>query len=186
MSEPGSDVLVEINEGGDYEKPMPAEIVARLMRLGWQAPQGPLRNCWTGVGRPEGDNGPPRPDWFTDAADRIVAGVLDLCTPRRKGSSSRRMRERADGGLVIAGHDLGPDVQRVFGFDEYEFHRTVDPAGVRQLRLAAGLGDGPLVPALEERFAGTRAVEVFLAAQGIPTKFWSRIGDSVRGARPGN
>ena len=64
MWDPGSDVHVEINEGGKYSRRMPIEIVTRLAKLGWRVPVKkpfPIRNCWLRVGRPEGDDGPPNP-----------------------------------------------------------------------------------------------------------------------------
>ena len=80
---------VEINEGGKYSRRMPIEIVTRLAKLGWRVPVKkplPIRNCWLRVGRPEGDDGPPTPDWF--AADTIGAGIRELVAARRRGLSS--------------------------------------------------------------------------------------------------
>lgn len=86
MWDPGSDVHVEINEGGKYSRRMPIEIVTRLAKLGWRVPVKkpfPIRNCWLRVGRPEGDDGPPNPDWFADAADTILAGIRELVAAPR-------------------------------------------------------------------------------------------------------
>lgn len=91
--------------------------------------------------------------------------------------SKRSLHERPDGTLVIIGHDMGPEVERFWGCREYEFERTVDPAGVRRLRSVAELGEGPLVAALRARFAGTGEIERFLAEHGIDSRFWSRVGD---------
>lgn len=75
VDEPGSDVHVEINEGGNYDDPMPDPIVRRLTALGWPAPDDPFRNCWLRAGRPDGDDGPPRADWFGPAAAKVLRGV---------------------------------------------------------------------------------------------------------------
>lgn len=98
-----------------------------------------------------------------------------------KGTCVRRVSLAPDGSLRLEGHDLGPFVQQFFGHSEYEFVRTVSPAGVDQLRRELGLGpDDDLLSTLAARFqgpGGSNLLEKFLAAKGIESEFWNRIGD---------
>ena len=87
-----------------------------------------------------------------------------------------------DGRLEIAGQDLGPKVEAFFGAGaEYEFARSVAPEGVSRLREVLGVSaDGDLLAAIRERFNGPGAsheLEQVVAANGIESTFWSRVGD---------
>lgn len=195
VAESGSDVHVEINEGGDYDDPMPQAIVRALTEIGWREPDDQFRNCWLRVGRPDGDDGPPRADWFGPAAAKVLRGVslvreamagetsraateLMLSMTRdERGFSRRSICLESDGSLVIEGHDLGPGVSDSWGASEYEFARTVGPAGVAELRRAADLGDAPLLEAIRDRFGDTSRLERFLQDHRIESSLWSRIGD---------
>ena len=98
-----------------------------------------------------------------------------------KGTCVRSVSLALDGTLRLEGHDLGPFVQQFFGHSEYEFVRTVSASGVDRLRHELGLGpDRDLISALATRFqgqGGSSLLEKFLAAKGIESEFWSRVGD---------
>ena len=98
-----------------------------------------------------------------------------------KGSSVRRVRLTSEGSLRLEGQDLGPFVQQFFGHSEYEFVRSVSPAGVDQLRQALGLSPGDdLIATLAAQFqgpGGSSRLEKYLETQGIESEFWNRIGD---------
>ena len=98
-----------------------------------------------------------------------------------KGTCVRTVSLAPDGSLRLEGHDLGPFVQQFFGHSEYEFVRTVSPSGVDQLRRELSLGpDADLIGALAAKFhgpGGSNLLEKFLAAKGIESEFWNRIGD---------
>jgi len=94
------------------------------------------------------------------------------------GITSRVVNLTEDGGLVISGHDLGPGVERVFGFGEYEFERRLSATDAETLRHLLGLtGDGDLLTAIEDRFTSTPQLEEYLQAHGVAGTFWNRIGD---------
>ena len=85
------------------------------------------------------------------------------------GSMRRTVHLLIDDRIVVEGHDLGGT--------EYEFERTLD---VEETRRLAELLDVPvreLLPAIQERFGTTHALETFLEEQGIAGQFWNRIGD---------
>lgn len=98
-----------------------------------------------------------------------------------KGTCVRIVILAPDGSLHLKGQDLGPFVQQFFGYSEYEFVRTVSPAGVEQLRREMDIGaDDDLISALVTRFqgpGGSNLLEKFLAAKGIESEFWNRVGD---------
>ena len=98
-----------------------------------------------------------------------------------KGTCVRSVSLAPDGSLRLEGHDLGPFVERFFGQSEYEFVRTVSPSGVDQLRRELSLGpDEDLISTLATRFqgpGGSSLLVKFLAAKGIESEFWSRVGD---------
>lgn len=98
-----------------------------------------------------------------------------------EGLYGRSIRFKVDGTLVLEGHDLGEGVRAIFGFDEYEFVRTLAADAVARLCAALRVADSSaLRPALAARFArpgGARAFEEFLVAESIPSSFWNRIGD---------
>lgn len=100
-----------------------------------------------------------------------------------RGFSVRRLLFADDGGLTLEGHDLGAGAERFFGDGntEYEFTRTVTPAGVSRLREALGLDpEADLADELRRRFThpgGSAALERTLEDHAIETTFWSRVGD---------
>lgn len=98
---------------------------------------------------------------------------------RRGGSAFYRwVTLHDDGSLTIEGQDLGDVPEGILGGREYEFCRRVSPAGVARFRETLGLAaDEPLLPALRARFERTDDIERALAAAGIDTDFWSRVGD---------
>ena len=49
VADADTEMLVEINEGGDYTEAMPADLVARLVAMGWEDPDDQFRNCWAMV-----------------------------------------------------------------------------------------------------------------------------------------
>jgi hypothetical protein len=83
-----------------------------------------------------------------------------------------------EGDLEIQGWDYGPGVERIFGYREYEWVRTIKASDVPRLREA--LGNPPdLTEALRRKFNGKTADELqtFLDSKGIPYDSWTRIGD---------
>jgi hypothetical protein len=96
-----------------------------------------------------------------------------------RGWLRRELHAEEDGTLIIEGHDLGSGVSDAWGdgLTEYEFVRTVSPAAVEELRQSLGIGNGPLLDALNSRFETTIALEEYLKVNGIETTFWSRVGD---------
>ena len=94
-----------------------------------------------------------------------------------RGTVRRSLSLRSDGGLELTGHDMGGGVESAFGFSEYEFVRTLNAEAVKQLTTKAGLGSGPLLLAIRDRFATSTDLEKYLAEQEIESTFWSRIGD---------
>jgi hypothetical protein len=87
-----------------------------------------------------------------------------------------------DGDVVIAGQDLGPGVEKVFGdgMTEYEWSWRVKAADVGT--LVAALGGEPGADVLERlhaRCSGPRASELFvlLVENHVPYESWSRVGD---------
>lgn len=98
-------------------------------------------------------------------------------TNDERGHLRRWIGLDSDGSLTISGHDIGRGVDDVWGMSEYEFTRTVAPAAVTVLRTTAGLGDGPLLAAIRDRFGTTRVLEEYLEDHDIPSEFFSRVGD---------
>lgn len=94
------------------------------------------------------------------------------------GLTRRSVHLDDDGSLTIEGHDLGDAVEQFWGCREYEFERRIDLAGVARLRATLGVQDHqPLLEALRDRFASTNELEDAIAASGIESEFWSRVGD---------
>lgn len=94
------------------------------------------------------------------------------------GTRWRAVSLAPDGSLAIRGHDLGPGVERVLGCHEYEFERRLSAADVAALRaLLAVPEDGDLLRAIGGCFARAGELESFVQDQGIPGKFWSRLGN---------
>lgn len=97
-----------------------------------------------------------------------------------KGVSARWVRLTDEGDLLVEGQDLGPGVELFFGAQEYEFARTVRAADVPALRRALHLDDeDDLLAALLERYdgKGTSELEQLIQDAGVPSQFWSRVGD---------
>lgn len=96
------------------------------------------------------------------------------------GVSVRWVTLNDEGDLLIEGQDLGPGVELFFGAHEYEFSRTVRAADVPSLRSALHLDDeDDLLAALLDRYdgKGTSELEQFVQDAGVPSEFWSRVGD---------
>ena len=81
------------------------------------------------------------------------------------------------GDLIISGHDLGPKVERAFGFDEYEFKHTIAAAYVKQFLATLGVDVSDGVMATIAKFKGQRYYELAEAIERakpeIPVHFWS-------------
>jgi hypothetical protein len=89
----------------------------------------------------------------------------------------RAVSVETDGGLTIQGHDLGRDVEAVFGCREYEFTRRLSRRETAALRRLLGVKRrGDLLGAVAERFPATADLERFLQHHGIDGTFWSRTG----------
>lgn len=46
VAEADTEMLIEVNEGGAYEQPIPNDLVARLVAMGLEEPDEQFRNCW--------------------------------------------------------------------------------------------------------------------------------------------
>ncbi len=88
--------------------------------------------------------------------------------------SHRKVQLDAEGDLVWAGHDMGPQVASVFGGSEYEFWRTIRAAHLPALTQALGGQPGADVAQLvRQRFESDVVLNQFAEAHGIPTEFSS-------------
>ena len=99
-------------------------------------------------------------------------------------SDSRTLRAclSESGDLSIEGHDLGSGVEGILGpgLTEYEWVITVRAAHFPRLVAALGGKDGDdVITLLSQRYAENAdyASKTFFDEQGIPTEFFSRIGD---------
>ncbi len=83
-----------------------------------------------------------------------------------------------EGDLVIEGQDLGAEVEKFFGYSEYEWAWTISAKDCDRLLAALG-GEPDLLSALGERFSGENAADLqsFLQSEGIKFAAWGRIGD---------
>lgn len=83
-----------------------------------------------------------------------------------------------NGDVVIAGRDWGDGVEEILGEREYEWAWSIAAADVPALLNALG-ATGNVLTALQAQFSGERAGELsaFLETEGIPIKYWSRLGD---------
>jgi hypothetical protein len=91
-------------------------------------------------------------------------------------------RRREDGGISIAGQDLGLGVERAFGqgLTEYEWAWEIGPQDVPAAIEALGghAGDDPLrVLAAWSAAHGGEDPGSHLKGAGVPVGFWSRVGD---------
>ena len=102
-----------------------------------------------------------------------LRNVSEACNLRRLTASLDR-----DGDLVIEGLDAGDEVERFFGFREYEWIWTIRAEHVPGLLRALG-ASSDVLSALEERFSGDRAagLKAFLEEHDVPHEVWSRVGD---------
>ena len=81
----------------------------------------------------------------------------------REGSDSRHLEGCIDdsGDLVLNGQDLGPEVRRVFGTNEYEYF----------YRISAAYKDTVLLKLLKEKFNDGMLFDDWLKDHGIPYEF---------------
>jgi hypothetical protein len=96
-----------------------------------------------------------------------------------RGYFYRAIHLEDDGSLVIEGQDIGSGVEDIFGGgdNEYEFFRTIRPPAVAELERLSGISHTGLLENLREHFGTTSALEEYLEEHGIPSGFWSRVGD---------
>lgn len=85
-----------------------------------------------------------------------------------------------DGSIVIDGHDLGPGVERIFGFREYEWTWNIeaDAVSAAVAALDGHEGDDPLrlLAAWSSAHDGIDP-GTHLDEAGVPIRFWSWIGE---------
>jgi hypothetical protein len=101
----------------------------------------------------------------------------------RDGSGVRYLDviRRPDGALEINGQDLGRGVEEAFGkgLTEYEWQWVIEPADVPAAISALGGQDGDdplnLMVAWIEKHHTDPGNQV--RDEGVPTRFWSRIGE---------
>ena len=97
-----------------------------------------------------------------------------------EANDSRRLTASLgpDGDLVIEGLDAGDEVERIFGFREYEWVWTIRARHVPRLLRALG-ASSDVLSALKERLSGDRAagLKAFLEEHDVPHEVWSRVGD---------
>ena len=132
---------------------------------------------------------PPRPESLPDVP--LENGYLDetnndgtsdkvVLRNTRDGHDTRYLWASIDdeGDLVIQGQDLGPAVEEIFGFREYEWAWTISAKDCKKLCAALGT-KSDLLAALQDRFSGERAGDLysFLESEGVEIDAWSRIGD---------
>jgi hypothetical protein len=105
--------------------------------------------------------------------------VLVKCKDE-SGTTFRALHLDADGSLIIEGQDVGDGVEAIWGqgVREYEFQRRLEPDAVAQLRAVLGIDAAtPLLHGISGRVRTTVELEHLIAAEGIESTFWSRIGD---------
>lgn len=94
------------------------------------------------------------------------------------GFMRRTVTLNDEGALAIKGQDLGPRVERIFGFTEYEFERRLTLKQTAKLRKLLGASaDDDLLILIEDRFKSAGDLEDFVQEHGIAGKLWNRIGD---------
>jgi hypothetical protein len=89
--------------------------------------------------------------------DRIVL------RDERIGSDTRHLEAAIDAGgdLVLTGQDLGPEVRKILGSDEYEYSHTID----------ATYKDTMLLRLLKDKFDEGMLFDDWLKEHGIPHEF---------------
>lgn len=98
---------------------------------------------------------------------------------QRNGQDSRTIWAclLPDGSLQISGHDIGPMVERFFGFDEYEFAHTISTNDVQPFLELLGAPSDDVLNALSQ-YTGNRYSELSEAIEQakavMPIQFWSR------------
>lgn len=87
---------------------------------------------------------------------------------------------RADGSVVVAGQDVGPRVEQIWGDSDYEYWLTIGAGDVLGLARAFDTSPEPqaLLEALraayeQERFRGTSDLQRWLAERDVATEFSS-------------
>jgi hypothetical protein len=86
-----------------------------------------------------------------------------------RGYQRRTVHLLLDDRVVVEGHDLGET--------EYEFERTLSRSETTRLAELLGVPVRALLPAIQQRFGTTHALETFLEEHGIAGAFWNRVGD---------
>lgn len=67
-----------------------------------------------------------------------ASGAVVLCDYWRPDISINVSARIDDGKLILAGHDLGPNVRRIWGDSDYEYWLTFEAAGIEALRQHLG------------------------------------------------
>ena len=111
---------------------------------------------------------------------RYPSAVRDvMLVQRQNGQDSRTIWAGLlpDGSLQISGQDLGPIVERFFGFAEYEFAHTIPAGYVQPFLELLGAPNNDVLNAITQ-FSGTRYSELSEAIEQakatMPIQFWSR------------
>ena len=111
---------------------------------------------------------------------RCPSAVRDvMLVQRQNGQDSRTIWAGLlpDGSLQISGQDLGPIVERFFGFAEYEFAHTIPAGYVQPFLELLGSPNNDVLNAITQ-FSGTRYSELSEAIEQakatMPIQFWSR------------
>ncbi len=111
---------------------------------------------------------------------RCPSAVRDvMLVQRQNGQDSRTIWAGLlpDGSLQISGQDLGPIVERFFGFAEYEFAHTIPAGYVQPFLELLGAPNNDVLNAITQ-FSGTRYSELSEAIEQakatMPIQFWSR------------
>lgn len=111
---------------------------------------------------------------------RYPSAVRDvMLVQQQNGQDSRTIWASVlpDGSLQISGQDLGPIVERFFGFDEYEFAHTIPAGHVQPFLELLGAPNNDVLNAITQ-FSGTRYSELSEALERakatMPIQFWSR------------
>jgi hypothetical protein len=86
------------------------------------------------------------------------------------------------GDLRIEGQDLGPAVEEIFGEGKTEYAWDVVVRAANVPRAIVALGGAPgddILVLLAQRYSGFDAskIEQRFDEAGVPSEFWSRIGD---------
>ena len=83
-----------------------------------------------------------------------------------------------EGRLCISGHDLGPQVEKLLGNDEYEYFLSLDADNTKKLFASlecADKTDEEKLQVIRESFENSRAdseLKRYCDEHGIETSFW--------------